>query len=370
MADDADDAGEEIISDDPQGGAPPEPPDPDEPRFVPTEELQARAAAFDEATFGTAPEGEAPEGEAPDPGADPVAPTPSGAADTVTQQLLRQNAELLEAVKSLAQRPGQGADIEDPLATARAASPEIQQLDEAISSTEANTQALSKANQQIYSQLGNLEANVLILQGKLEATPPEDRWQLQQEHAQAIAVRDRALVQMQQNQQATNNNNAQLSAWKRERDAAVRDLSRSVEEKREQFKQDEADKVATVTEYDGAFREEAKAYGIDPKSTAFGVLHRQIKADIYAFVSTRPPNEPGVDIGGAVKHLFKQVAQAYNLGERKTLAASSQARLANRSGIAPKGTRLPALTIGAFPRRPSLLEVRARRDAILGVKQG
>jgi len=206
---------------------------------------------------------------------------------------------------------------------------------------------------------------VLRLEGQLEATPPEDRLELQQKYNQKADQKNRLISAMDRNDERIQRNNGNLSALKKEYAATLRQVSKDVEAQKEEEAQIQADKVAVIGEFDGALAQEAKAYGIDPQSKTFAHLHRTIKSEIHTFVSTRDPEADGVDISAAVRLLFKQAAETYNLGQRRALAAASTTKLNNRASVRPQGTRLPSPTSGAFARRPTLLEVRARRDFIL-----
>lgn len=360
------------VSDDPQGGAPPAPPDDDAPVFVSAEELQARADAF-EATLGEGgDEGGEGEGEKPAAAADKDDEGEPGAPPTVIEKLLQQNAEILDQLKaqSSAAGPGKDGESKDPFTTARADSPEIKQLDADIAATEKEILDYGKSNDNLLVALGKAQADVLRLEGSVEAADPEDKPAFRSKLEDARRERDRINTQIDHNEHYKKLAASSLSSQKQLRTSAEANLRRTVAEKQEQSQQFQVEVQTAKAEIDQAFLEEAKAYGVDPKSPLFSRLYRDVRNEIHIFTRARAaedPNAPGLDLPKAVKHLFAKASEAYNFGRRQELTDASAAKRASRAGVAKPGTRIPAAVAAAGDgrRKWTLEEVRARRDFII-----
>jgi hypothetical protein len=362
-----------IESDDPQQGLPNVIDDDEGPRFVPAEELAARAENWEAQFLEGMPAPVEGEGDA----AAPATPAAAPAEESPIKALLEQQSELLEEIKSLkaGSGPGKGGAPEDPFAAALAESPEITQLDTEITSIANSEKHIVAAQTALFNKLALAQEEMLVATGKLEQADPEDKPSLRQELAEKTRVRDEINRQMERNEERANSNKAQLGSLRRQRATAEAGVRRAVEARAEERQTFSAQVQSDRAEFIQALSEEAKAYGIDQKSVRFAKLTKDIANEIHIFTSRQlkaDPNAPGVDIPAAVKLLMKQAAEAYNLGPRQELTAASRARLNNRTAAKP-GTRLPTPQQQQTPGRDrpyTLEEVRARRDAILGGGRG
>jgi len=211
--------------------------------------------------------------------------------------------------------------------------PDVKEIATDYSETQAEIQSVTKKQNLLISQYGNLENDIQKLRGKLEVVnDPDVKYELRNELNEKISDQKSVRTDIDNKQSEVKRLTASLKDLSRRYRAATELAKAKASRQRQAELERQQEAQATRREFAEAMRKEATRYGIPVESKQYAVLFQSINDRIYSYLSRLPSGAPGVDIDGAVGALMSEYADTLGL-KAKFKKASDAKRAA--TGAAP-----------------------------------